>query len=323
MPSTYHSGKTVIKQLDAPPSTPGPGVQEAPSAHPSSFDKLQWAFKLQSNKKLTPSGRRVIVVLAARHNSTTGRCDPSVPGIAEDSGISERMAYKALDELKAAGLIDWVSGGEKVRNKYTLLDVPHWDFQTKTTTGGTPAKRGEGPASSSRTNVIPFPGPAQDSQSETEGAEPKFRGGMNSSSGEGLNSSSPEPLNLQSPKEISSPLSPSSASDGPVAPFSPSTGHQGPQDSTHTNQPDTKVERQTKPRETTWPNTLLWSKEIRDMATDAYAGPVGKTVQETFYAFKAHAMKNSWRRTDWHKAWRDWYREAGRIENAKRKGPAI
>lgn len=58
-------------------------------------------------------------VLLAHLNRSSGRCDPSLPRIAELAGMSIRNTNRALKDLRRAGLIDWaVHGGKRQCNSY-------------------------------------------------------------------------------------------------------------------------------------------------------------------------------------------------------------
>jgi DNA-binding transcriptional MocR family regulator len=66
-----------------------------------SFEAMAWAVKqdLPVKQKIT------LLMLANRINSDTGRCFPSVKGLAADCGMSETSVKEALRSLKDAGLI--------------------------------------------------------------------------------------------------------------------------------------------------------------------------------------------------------------------------
>jgi DNA-binding transcriptional MocR family regulator len=66
-----------------------------------SFEAMAWAVKqdLPVKQKIT------LLMLANRVNSDTGRCFPSVKGLAADCGMSETSVKEALRSLKDAGLI--------------------------------------------------------------------------------------------------------------------------------------------------------------------------------------------------------------------------
>lgn len=55
--------------------------------------------------QLSSHARVVAAVLVSRRNGETGRCDPSVSTMAEQTSISERQVYRALHELEAIGCI--------------------------------------------------------------------------------------------------------------------------------------------------------------------------------------------------------------------------
>ena len=54
---------------------------------------------------LPPTARFVAVTLAWHHNEQTGRCDPSLPLLAQETGLCVRAVRQALRTIEAAGLI--------------------------------------------------------------------------------------------------------------------------------------------------------------------------------------------------------------------------
>lgn len=69
---------------------------------------------------LRPAARRVGARLIEHYNLATGRCDPSVVGIAAAEGLSERSTRRALAELQAMGLIQRVVHGAGRRNAFAI-----------------------------------------------------------------------------------------------------------------------------------------------------------------------------------------------------------
>src|SRR5262245_53324048 len=67
-----------------------------------SIEAVNWAFGL----KLQPIEKFVLVALANRMNAETGRCDPSLARLSEDTGFSRSSIKRALDRLAALKLID-------------------------------------------------------------------------------------------------------------------------------------------------------------------------------------------------------------------------
>ena len=72
---------------------------------------------------LRPAARAIGGRIIEHFNLTSGRCDPSVAGMARQEGLSERSVRRALAELEAAGLIVRAVHGSGRRNAYRL----HWD----------------------------------------------------------------------------------------------------------------------------------------------------------------------------------------------------
>ncbi|HEV7278407.1 MAG TPA: hypothetical protein VGN80_19170 [Devosiaceae bacterium] len=72
---------------------------------------------------LSPAARKVGGRLIERYNLTSGRCDPSTAGLAEDLDLTMRSVRRAVAELVHAGLFRRViHGGYSHRNAY----VPTW-----------------------------------------------------------------------------------------------------------------------------------------------------------------------------------------------------
>ena len=68
------------------------------------FDRWKFDEALASSA-MSPKSRHVGMVLARRARRENGRCWPSVPLIAADTGLSERSVFRALDELKRKGFL--------------------------------------------------------------------------------------------------------------------------------------------------------------------------------------------------------------------------
>ena len=58
------------------------------------------------SRHITPKGEKVGAALLKRL-SVDGRCDPSHQTIADDAGCDERTVRRALDAMKAIGLVMW------------------------------------------------------------------------------------------------------------------------------------------------------------------------------------------------------------------------
>ena len=66
-----------------------------------SFDALEWAYQ----QDLRNPSKAVLTYLAHRQNHKTRRCDPSVPRIAKDCGLSVRTVQNCLADLERSGAI--------------------------------------------------------------------------------------------------------------------------------------------------------------------------------------------------------------------------
>lgn len=87
-----------------------------------SIEATTWAFsvRVKSGPKL------VLLALANCHNGRTGRCDPSIITLCDDTGLSKTAVHRALRDLEAAGLITATRNPPKKgqrfhgRSSYTL-----------------------------------------------------------------------------------------------------------------------------------------------------------------------------------------------------------
>lgn len=84
-----------------------------------SFEAMAWAVqqKLPSTKKI------VLLMLANRTNSDTGKCIPKIKTLADDCGLSESSAKAAIKELAELGLLTIIPRfheGQQMPNQYHL-----------------------------------------------------------------------------------------------------------------------------------------------------------------------------------------------------------
>lgn len=85
-----------------------------------SFQAMAWAVR----QKLPCPQKIVLVMLADRHNSDTGRCDPSHDRLAIDCGLTRRSVMDQLAKLSQAGFICTQNrqiDKLKTSNQYTLM----------------------------------------------------------------------------------------------------------------------------------------------------------------------------------------------------------
>jgi hypothetical protein len=79
---------------------------------------------LAANKDVKGRGFRMMIALAARRNSTTKLCCPSIKTLSKNTGIGVREVYEVLADLAAKGLIDWhkrrAEHGGLTSNTYVL-----------------------------------------------------------------------------------------------------------------------------------------------------------------------------------------------------------
>jgi len=103
-----------------------------------------WLWLVSSGKWAAMSGAaaKTYGALLARADFTTLDCWPSVPTIAQDSGLSQRAVYGALQELVQLGVISRDSG-KGVNNRYTVVRPPLQNLHGSR--NSTPAKSARAP----------------------------------------------------------------------------------------------------------------------------------------------------------------------------------
>lgn len=86
-----------------------------------SFQAMAWACEQQ----LPCTQKMVLMMLANRTNSDTGKCIPKVKNLAFDSGIAESTCKLALRALEEAGFIKVIPryvDGKQTSNQYELMN---------------------------------------------------------------------------------------------------------------------------------------------------------------------------------------------------------
>lgn len=84
-----------------------------------SFQAMSWAVE----QKLPATKKIVLLMLANRVNSDTGKCIPKIKTLAEDCGLSESATKSALKELAEIGLLKVhprFYEGQQLPNQYEL-----------------------------------------------------------------------------------------------------------------------------------------------------------------------------------------------------------
>lgn len=73
--------------------------------------------------KTRAAPKAVLLALAFRRNDKTGRCDPSIPGLAEMTCLSGRSVIRAIQELETSGIVcvQKISGA---RSNYEIKGCP-------------------------------------------------------------------------------------------------------------------------------------------------------------------------------------------------------
>lgn len=76
---------------------------------------------IQAFKKsgLAPTDRLVAFMLADHHNDSTGRCDPSIPLLAEETGLHPRSVERAIQAIEKQGHVTVIRKAG-VRHTYSL-----------------------------------------------------------------------------------------------------------------------------------------------------------------------------------------------------------
>lgn len=85
-----------------------------------SFKAMNWAIR----QKLPGTQKLVLMMLADRHNSDNGQCNPSHSRLIEDCGLARSTVIDNINKLVDAGYLKIVSrskNGVKVPNQYSLL----------------------------------------------------------------------------------------------------------------------------------------------------------------------------------------------------------
>lgn len=84
-----------------------------------SFQAMTWAVE----QKLPATKKIVLLMLANRTNSDTGKCIPKIKTLAEDCGLSESSTKSAIKELAELGLLAIIPrfyDGQQLPNQYHL-----------------------------------------------------------------------------------------------------------------------------------------------------------------------------------------------------------
>jgi hypothetical protein len=84
-----------------------------------SFEAMKWAV----GQKLPATQKLVLLILANRLNGSTGQCNPSIAGLAQDCSLSESACKVAIRALKERGLIEVIHQSRpsgRVANQYRL-----------------------------------------------------------------------------------------------------------------------------------------------------------------------------------------------------------
>ena len=88
----------------------------------SLLDKWQLLGAVNADPDLPPSAKSTAYFLLNHYNLTSGRCDPSLKGLAEQVGVSVKTITTAIDALAAGGYFERSRGGGRERTTY----FPQW-----------------------------------------------------------------------------------------------------------------------------------------------------------------------------------------------------
>ena len=111
------------------------------------LDLMQkWKTHLYWIGQKPPLTRSALVVLSRllnRQNTKTGRCDPSVIGIVEETGVCERSVRGAFKELETRGALKRYRANRRSRNQFMIFSVAelnlHRSFMKQKIRGSAPA----------------------------------------------------------------------------------------------------------------------------------------------------------------------------------------
>jgi len=78
---------------------------------------------VKSRPSLKASELKVLFRLLAHQNPQTGRCDPSIARLSEDTGVCRRTVRKAIKGLEEREAIRVLLRSRGRRNKYRIVDV--------------------------------------------------------------------------------------------------------------------------------------------------------------------------------------------------------
>lgn len=85
--------------------------------------RLTWLRQAAGTSELTEAALRVAIELAGRQNSETGRLNPSVKRLADDTGLATRSVRYAIKQLEGAGLLEVrrsLGGSSRNTSQYRL-----------------------------------------------------------------------------------------------------------------------------------------------------------------------------------------------------------
>lgn len=85
----------------------------------SPTDDLRDLRAVHAAPDLSAHERSVMVALILHRNGDTGRCDPSVPGLAQETGLSRWSVMRAITELEDRGMVE-TDKRRGIRTTYTL-----------------------------------------------------------------------------------------------------------------------------------------------------------------------------------------------------------
>jgi hypothetical protein len=79
-------------------------ANRGPAMSADLIQRMDFYAEMVKASRFTSSALAVAFSLLYRHlNAQTGRCDPSVPTLAEETGLSDRSVKSAIDELRNSG----------------------------------------------------------------------------------------------------------------------------------------------------------------------------------------------------------------------------
>ena len=104
------------------------------------IDRMEFYAEMVKANAFSPGALAIAFMLLYRHlNGRTGRCDPSIPALAYEAGLTARSVKRAVDELHKSG---WWQIGQARGRGHTNAYLPRMEKVTR----ASPIRSGKGDA---------------------------------------------------------------------------------------------------------------------------------------------------------------------------------